>query len=119
MKLTLFTIPLLFAVECYAFVSKPSFSPVRNRLVLNAVELTAEPEGGEELEAVKTLEGSRAKNMGEVEGMKNDDGVVYNFWITATAEGALIKELNTQVLKDASRKANFPGFRKVRKIFCR
>merc|ERR1711976_729906 len=50
--------------------------------------------------------------MGEVEGKSQEDGPVYKFWLSATAEGALIKGLNTQVLKDAAKKANFPGFRK-------
>jgi hypothetical protein len=114
MKLSFFTISLLFAAECSAFVSKPSFSP-RTPVVLNAVELIPEPEGGEDLTALKTLEGSRVKNMGEAEGTKkHDEGTVYKFWITATAQGALIKELNTKVLKDASKEAQFPGFRKVR-----
>jgi len=76
------------------------------------VELIPEPEGGEDVTAQQTLEGSRVKNMGEVEGAKSDDGTVYNFWITATAEAALIKKLNTQVLKDAAKQADFPGFRK-------
>ena len=111
MKLSLLTISLLFAADCSAFVSKPTLA--RSPLALRATELTPEPEGGEELTAIKTLEGSRAKNMGEVEGVKNEDGTVYNFWITASAEGALIKELNTRVLKDASKNADFPGFRKV------
>jgi hypothetical protein len=113
MKFSFFTISLLFAAECSAFVSKPSFS-VRTPVVLNAVELTPEPEGGEDLTALKTLEGCRVKNMGEAASVKRDDGTVYSFWITATAEGALIKELHTKVLKDASKEAKFPGFRKVR-----
>ena len=78
-----------------------------------AVELKPEPEGGEELTAVKTMAGSKMKNMGAAEKAKSDDGTVYKFWLQATAHGPLIKELNTQVLKDAAKKANFPGFRKV------
>ena len=78
-----------------------------------AVELKPEPEGGDEVSAVKSMDGSRLKNMGAAEGIQNDDGTVYKFWLTATAKGALIKELHNQVLKDASKKANFPGFRKV------
>ena len=78
------------------------------------VELEPEPEGGEELTAIKTMPGSRMKNMGEVQGVTNDEGTVYDFWMTASVEGAIIKEINTKVLKDASKKANFPGFRKVK-----
>lgn len=72
-----------------------------------------EPEGGKEITAVKSMDGSRLKNMGAAEEIKNDDGTVYKFWLTASAKGALIKSLYNQVLKDASKKANFPGFRKV------
>jgi Bacterial trigger factor protein (TF) len=77
-----------------------------------AVELKPEPEGGEEVTAVKTMAGSRMKNMGQATGVKSDLGTVYSFWMQATVNGALIKDLNTQVLKDAKKKANFPGFRK-------
>lgn len=98
-----------------------AFVPTASRLVakpLFAVELTPEPEGGEELTAVKSMDGSRLKNMGEAEGVSSDDGTVFKFWLTATAQGPLVKQLNTQVLKDASKQANFPGFRKVGFIFC-
>merc|ERR1712127_144928 len=45
--------------------------------------------------------------------MGNEDGeVVYDFWITASAEGKKIQKLRTQVSKDAAKNANFPGFRK-------
>ncbi len=94
-----------------------AFAPIAaTRTVISlhaAVELKPEPEGGEDVPIVKTMDGSRMKKMGVADGVKNEDGVVYKFWLTATAQGALIKELNTQVLKDASKKANFPGFRKV------
>ena len=46
------------------------------------------------------------KNMGEV-----GDGV-YNFWLTCKADGGKVKSLIQQTEKEASRKANFPGFRK-------
>lgn len=115
MKLSFFTISLLLVAECSAFVSKPSFSG-RQPLALNAVELVPEPEGGEDVPSLKTLDGSRVKNMGEAPGATSEDGTVYSFWITARAEGALIKELNSKVLKDAAKKANFPGFRKVREM---
>eukprot|EP00816_Leptocylindrus_hargravesii_P004635 CAMPEP_0196819358 /NCGR_PEP_ID=MMETSP1362-20130617/70197_1 /TAXON_ID=163516 /ORGANISM="Leptocylindrus danicus, Strain CCMP1856" /LENGTH=216 /DNA_ID=CAMNT_0042197813 /DNA_START=73 /DNA_END=723 /DNA_ORIENTATION=- len=75
-------------------------------------ELEPEPEGGEEIEATSTLPGSRLKNMGENNDLKSDDGQVYNFWMSATAPGSSVKEFRTRILKEASRKANFPGFRK-------
>lgn len=78
-----------------------------------AVELEPEPEGGDELRAVKTMAGSRMKNMGEASGVKSDSGsTVYTFWLNAKAEGALLKSIHASVLKDAAKKANFPGFRK-------
>mmetsp|Transcript_21546 Transcript_21546/g.26013 ORF Transcript_21546/g.26013 Transcript_21546/m.26013 type:complete len:182 (+) Transcript_21546:4-549(+) len=78
-----------------------------------AVELEPEPEGGDEISAVDdTLPGSRAKNMGEVDDVSSEDGTVYKFWLTAEADGAKIKEYRTTILKDAAKKANFPGFRK-------
>mmetsp|Transcript_43639 Transcript_43639/g.105252 ORF Transcript_43639/g.105252 Transcript_43639/m.105252 type:complete len:218 (-) Transcript_43639:48-701(-) len=96
-----------------AFVSQsPAMAAVRPTALAGAVELEPEPEGGDEITAVKTMAGSRMKNMGEVDGVTDEDGTVYKFWLSATAEGPLIKDLNTQILKDASKKANFPGFRK-------
>jgi len=80
---------------------------------LKAVELTPEPEGGGELTKVSetSLPGSRMKNMGLVEE-DNSDGDIYNFWLTAVANGDEIKKLRIQTEKEASKKANFPGFRK-------
>jgi FKBP-type peptidyl-prolyl cis-trans isomerase (trigger factor) len=76
-------------------------------------ELKAEPEGGEELTPIASMAGSRMKNMGVDAGTKSEDGSdVYTFWLTADADGKLIKEYRTTVEKDAAKKANFPGFRK-------
>lgn len=76
-------------------------------------ELKAEPEGGEELSPVASMAGSRMKNMGIDTSTKSEDGSdVFTFWLTADADGKLIKEYRTTVEKDASKKANFPGFRK-------
>lgn len=71
------------------------------------VELEAEPEGGKELTPVKSIPGCRMK---ELEPAKADN--TFKFWLTAQAEGELTKEIRTQILRDASRKADFPGFRK-------
>jgi hypothetical protein len=83
---------------------------------LSAVELDPEPEGGEEITPLSSLPDCRVKNMGEQPKIKSDDGPVYEFWMMASAEGALVKEIRTQILKDASKKANFPGFRKVSRL---
>lgn len=106
---------MIIAAQCSAFVTQPAFSGRRSALVLNAVELEPEPEGGEEIQAVSTMPGSRMKNMGEATGVKAKAGAgtAYNFWLTAQADATLIKTINTRVLKDASKKAEFPGFRKV------
>jgi FKBP-type peptidyl-prolyl cis-trans isomerase (trigger factor) len=53
------------------------------------------------------------KNMGETSGVKSENGaIVYKFWLKARAEGALLKDIHSTVLRDAAKKANFPGFRK-------
>mmetsp|Transcript_38111 Transcript_38111/g.53696 ORF Transcript_38111/g.53696 Transcript_38111/m.53696 type:complete len:228 (+) Transcript_38111:117-800(+) len=75
-------------------------------------ELVAEPEGGDELVAKSTMEDTRMKKMGVVEGKKSENGVVCDFWLSTIVNGKLIKELKMNVLKDAKKKANFPGFRK-------
>lgn len=82
------------------------------------LELASEPKDGEEITSVKTMAGSRMKNLGEATGLtgvrdENDsDGTIYKMWLQATVDGALVKEIHTTVLKDSARKANFPGFRK-------
>lgn len=80
------------------------------RTHLRAVELKPEPEGGDELQRVtSSLPGSRLKNLGpDIEG---EEGV-YKFWLTAKADGKEIKRLRDQTEREASKKANFPGFRK-------
>lgn len=89
-----------------------AFIPVRNahqRTLLRVAELKPEPEGGEELKRVSSsLPDSRVKNLGPDEG----EGV-HKFWLTAKADGKTIKKLRDQTEREASKKANFPGFRKV------
>lgn len=77
-----------------------------------AVELEPEPEGGEEITPRASMPGCRMKNMGPAKDCSSDDGEPFNFWMTGQVDGALIKEVRTQVLKDAAKKAQFPGFRK-------
>ncbi|CAJ1944337.1 unnamed protein product [Cylindrotheca closterium] len=106
------TLSLLSHHVANAFVSQSPMVTVRPSALAASIELIPEPEGGEEVTAVKTMPGSRMKNMGEADSVQDEDGTVYKFWLTATAEGALIKQMNTQILKDAAKKADFPGFRK-------
>lgn len=75
------------------------------------VALEPEPEGGIEITPKQSMPGCRMKELQPLSEMKSDKPA-YKFWMTAIAEGALIKEIRTQILKDASKKANFPGFRK-------
>lgn len=93
----------------------PSKRAQANRRFMAAVELEPEPEGGEELAPIKSSPNTRMKKLKELPNVKSDDGtsMVYEFWMTAVADGALVKEIRTTILKDASKKANFPGFRKV------
>ena len=100
-----------------------SFSPVSSiqsinthitisKTLLHAAELKPEPEGGEELTKISTsLPNSRMKNLGA-----EDEEDVYKFWLSATADGELVRKNRLQTEKEASKKANFPGFRKVRYI---
>ena len=78
------------------------------------VELEPEPEGGVELTALSTLAGARMKQMEELKDVSSDLGTPYQFWMTCTVAGELIKSIRTNIMKDASKRANFPGFRKVR-----
>eukprot|EP00534_Pseudo-nitzschia_fraudulenta_P010131 CAMPEP_0201166934 /NCGR_PEP_ID=MMETSP0851-20130426/70320_1 /ASSEMBLY_ACC=CAM_ASM_000631 /TAXON_ID=183588 /ORGANISM="Pseudo-nitzschia fraudulenta, Strain WWA7" /LENGTH=220 /DNA_ID=CAMNT_0047448049 /DNA_START=78 /DNA_END=740 /DNA_ORIENTATION=+ len=101
-----------------------AFAPAKNGRVSfslgAAVELVAEPEGGEEISAVKTMPGSKMKNMGEAEGLTGvrdsddelSDAPVNKYWLKAKVEAPLIKEIHSTVLKESAKKANFPGFRK-------
>mmetsp|Transcript_4817 Transcript_4817/g.4588 ORF Transcript_4817/g.4588 Transcript_4817/m.4588 type:complete len:217 (-) Transcript_4817:14-664(-) len=105
------------AIACTLLSTCSAFAPQQNMAFnrlsqLNAYELKAEPEGGDEIDAIDTMDGSRMKNMGITTDAKSDDGDVYTFWLTAEASGALVKKFRVQVEKDASKNANFPGFRK-------
>ena len=83
-------------------------------LSMAQVPLEPEPEGGEELTIIDTMEGCRMKNMGEDSETKSEDGSpVYDFWFTAVVDASLIKSVRNTIEKDASKQANFPGFRKV------
>jgi hypothetical protein len=114
MRISVFSIAAaLLLVQAASAFAPPVVASTRTFALNAALELKPEPEGGEEVLAVKTMEGSRMKNMGVSQGVKSDMGTVYQFWVSVTAQGALVKELNTKVLKDASKKAEFPGFRKV------
>merc|ERR1712232_54302 len=48
----------------------------------------------------------------DTETKSDGDDTVYNFWFTATVDASLIKKIRNSVEKDASKEANFPGFRK-------
>mmetsp|Transcript_11569 Transcript_11569/g.17686 ORF Transcript_11569/g.17686 Transcript_11569/m.17686 type:complete len:209 (+) Transcript_11569:105-731(+) len=106
-------LPLCFlglAAQATAFTTFSSESKIipSSPTSLYAAELMPEPEGGEELTKVtSSMEGSRMKNLSA-----EDDEGVHKFWLSATADGAQIKKLRQTTEKEASKKANFPGFRK-------
>lgn len=107
-----------------AFVVHPTFSSLRaTNIALNAlVELVPEPEGGEEIIALSTMsKNTKVKKMGDATSvkLKEGEGPAYQFWLTTEAEAALIQSIYNRVLKDAGKKANFPGFRKVSHHTCR
>mmetsp|Transcript_60506 Transcript_60506/g.148447 ORF Transcript_60506/g.148447 Transcript_60506/m.148447 type:complete len:223 (+) Transcript_60506:103-771(+) len=82
-------------------------------LLRAAPELEPEPEGGDELTAIKTLAGSRMKKMSPVDNIKSEDGSpVSEFWLSAKVEGSAVQSIHSEVLKESAKKANFPGFRK-------
>ena len=104
-----------------------AFSPNQNRCpsvpssaMMAVGELVAEPEGGEEITAVKTFPGSRMKKMGDAENLTGvreagddaDGETISKYWLRAKVEGSLIKEIHSTVLRESAKKANFPGFRK-------
>lgn len=97
------TIPHFQGVPLTQSISSPSSSTI-----LRAAELKPEPEGGDELAKISSsLPDSRMKNMGP-----DDEEGVFQFWLSATAEGERVKKLRVQCEREASKKANFPGFRK-------
>lgn len=92
-----------------AFSPAHSNAAVRARTtLLRAAELKPEPEGGDELPKLSSsMDGSRMKNLGA-----EDEEDVFKFWLSATASGEKVKKFRQQTEKEASKKANFPGFRK-------
>lgn len=123
MKLSILPLAAILGVSVYsvtAFTSAPQLRSSNissgagagsssSRTLLRAAELKPEPEGGEELTKISSsMEGSRMKNM----GADDEEEGVYKFWLTATADGDQIKKVRLTTEKEASKKANFPGFRK-------
>jgi hypothetical protein len=62
MRVALFSVTLLI-VGCKAFVGHQPTAFHRHLSLFMAVELKPEPEGGEELKALSSMDGSRMKNM--------------------------------------------------------
>eukprot|EP00560_Eucampia_antarctica_P006129 CAMPEP_0197823150 /NCGR_PEP_ID=MMETSP1437-20131217/472_1 /TAXON_ID=49252 ORGANISM="Eucampia antarctica, Strain CCMP1452" /NCGR_SAMPLE_ID=MMETSP1437 /ASSEMBLY_ACC=CAM_ASM_001096 /LENGTH=243 /DNA_ID=CAMNT_0043422157 /DNA_START=104 /DNA_END=835 /DNA_ORIENTATION=+ len=99
----------------FGFMMVPSAaSVVSSTRCFGTVTLVPEPEGGDEIDAVVPMINSRMKNMGQkLDETDKESGLpIYSFWLTSEADGAYVKEIRTKVLKDASKNANFPGFRK-------
>ena len=114
MKLATSLLPLLAVVaQCGAFVVQQPTPFVVSTALSMAYAMTPEAEGGEELTPNSSLPSCRMKKMEARPDIRSDIGPVSKFWLTAEADGTMIKEYRKQLLKDASKKANFPGFRKV------
>lgn len=111
---TIVALSIFLSQDTTAFTSPSIIHYSRRSSSLYAAELVAEPEGGEELTKISSsLPGSRMKNLGA-----EDEEGVFKFWLSATADGGMVKKFRLQTEKDASKKANFPGFRKVRYSMC-
>ena len=111
MKLGFVIVCGVFASACSAFVGtqSPLFASSNTcraqHALAMAVELVAEPDGGEELVASSPMAETRMKNMGEFDGDLSEkaDGTVYNFWLTSKANGDLIKKTRTTLSKEAAK----------------
>lgn len=112
---------LAIALLCTLWLGADAFVVLRTSLRVEssshlvwaaAVELEPEPDGGDELSPRKSLPDCRMKKLDPRPDIKSTDGEVFDFWMTAVADGELIKSIRAQILKDAAKKANFPGFRK-------
>lgn len=138
MKLLLRSLLFLFAGQVLpsgtAFVLVPTHPFISRSVIGNrpfaaavaaaaAVALEPEPPGGIELIASAVSMGSdcRMKQLdvvAEKVSRQQSSADAFTFWMTASAQGKLIQEIRSTILKDASKKANFPGFRKVRQCCC-
>lgn len=113
MKLATSLLPFIaVVVQCGAFVVQQPTTDRRVALGM-AYDMVPEPEGGEEMTPKSSMPSCRMKKLEARPDIRSDIGPVSKFWLTAEADGTMIKTYRTQLLKDASKKANFPGFRKV------
>jgi len=115
MKIAIYYITTFLSSACssWAFINHQTLnlSP-RVGTPIRMVDLEPEPEGGKEMTQFDTgLDQARMKDMGATEE-KRDGSDVHKFWLQASADGSVIKKTRTTVVKEASRKADFPGFRK-------
>jgi hypothetical protein len=108
-------ISLIHLVEAFQAYQIP-FAGRRNLALAAVVALEPEPPGGIVLQPIGTTvaANSRVKQLDDVLPQSSSNGQpTFAFWMTTTADGKLIQEIRQTILKDASKKANFPGFRKV------
>jgi hypothetical protein len=98
------TASLLITSTSAFMVVQPMGVVSASKLSMAEVPLEPEPEGGEELTALSSMEATRMKNMGEASGMTSDEGLpVYNFWLQSIAQGELVKEYKVNMLKEAKK----------------
>jgi hypothetical protein len=74
------------------------------------VDLIPEPEGGQELIPLNTMDGTRVKLMEKVDSLTSDDGTVYKFWMQTVAKGELIQQFKVDILKESKKKVRKPSF---------
>eukprot|EP00542_Grammatophora_oceanica_P016671 CAMPEP_0194033000 /NCGR_PEP_ID=MMETSP0009_2-20130614/5821_1 /TAXON_ID=210454 /ORGANISM="Grammatophora oceanica, Strain CCMP 410" /LENGTH=215 /DNA_ID=CAMNT_0038673599 /DNA_START=1 /DNA_END=648 /DNA_ORIENTATION=+ len=114
-KPTLLIVLLTLATSSLGFV--PSRTSARTFFLsplFAEYEVVAEPDGGEEVDCVSTMDNTKVKQMSPSEGnIKGEGGEeAFKFWISTVVESSLILSLKKETMKGAKKKANFPGFRK-------
>jgi hypothetical protein len=100
--------------------AKVATAKVYSSTAVAIVPLFPEPSGGIELQPLlpntSSIGISRMKQLDTVvptsSSSSSTGSPVYEFWMTTYTDGKTIQEIRQTILKDASKKANFPGFRK-------
>jgi Bacterial trigger factor protein (TF) len=100
--------------------AKVATAKVYTSTAVAIVPLFPEPSGGTELlplvpDTSSSIGVSRMKQLDTILPSSSSSSMgspVYEFWMTTYTDGKSIQEIRQTILKDASKKANFPGFRK-------
>jgi Bacterial trigger factor protein (TF) len=100
--------------------AKVATSKVYASTAVAIVPLFPEPPGGIEIQPLipntSSIGVSRMKQLDTELPPSSSSSLtgspIYQFWMTTYSDGKSIQEIRQTILKDASKKANFPGFRK-------